>query len=58
MNWTKGIIRLVWVVAICVGIVVLLFGCSVLDASGILDARTDADSHLPLPRHPRLRGAL
>ena len=43
MNWKKGIIRLVWVVSICVGIIVLLFGCSVLDASGIIDAYTGTD---------------
>jgi len=43
MNWKKGIIRLVWVVSICVGIIILLFGFSASDVSGILDARTDDD---------------
>ncbi len=35
---------MVWIVSICVGIIVLLFGSSVLDVSGIKDARNGAEA--------------
>ena len=43
MNWYKGILRLFWVLSICVGIIVLLFGYKTLDVTGIIDARTGED---------------
>ena len=48
MNWKRGIMRLVWTLSICIGVAVLLLGCSFLNASGIINAHDGEDAVLSL----------